>query len=245
MNRIRSKTIWLMPLLLVMAFALTACSDDDDDDDDNDTPPAPVTATYRVTVTNLTSNQPLSPPAVVLHTGAYQPWRNGAAATNGLEWLAESGDGSVFMDEARASVAVKNSAAFGNPVGPGGADSVSLTVNRDSDLRAAFATMLVNTNDAFTGMAEAPIGDLAVNETLTRYARAYDAGTEANTETAASIPGPAGGGEGYNAARDDIRDAVSVHPGVVTMDDGLVTSALDESHRFLNPVAMLTVTRTD
>lgn len=244
MNRIRSKTIWLLPLLLVLAFSLAACSDDDDDDDDNDTP-EPVTATYRVTVTNLTNNQPLSPPVVVLHTDGYQPWQAGMAATNGLEWLAEAGDGSVFRNEARTDPAVSETARITDPVGPGGADSVTLTVNRDSDLQATVATMLVNTNDAFTGMTAVPVGGLADGETMTRYARAYDAGTEENTETAATIPGPAGDGEGYAPERDDIRDVITVHPGVVTQDDGLITSALNDSHRFLNPVAMLTITRTD
>jgi hypothetical protein len=244
MNRIRSKTIWLLPLLLVLAFSLAACSDDDDDDDDNDTP-EPVTATYRVTVTNLTNNQPLSPPVVVLHTNGYQAWMAGMAATDGLEWLAEAGDGSVLLNEARTDPAVSDTGGIADPVGPGGEDSVILTVNRDSDLQVTVATMLVNTNDAFTGMTGLPVGRLADGETMTRYAMAYDAGTEANTEMAVTIPGPAGRGQGYAPERDDIRDIITVHPGVVTMDDGLITSALDESHRFLNPVAMLTITRID
>lgn len=87
------------------------------------------------------------------------------------------------------------------------------------------------------------IGDLAVGESKTIYAHPYDAGTEENTETASTIPGPAGGGEGFNAQRLD-RDFVSAHSGVVTSDDGLATSALDESHRFLAPVAKIVVTRT-
>ena len=39
-------------------------------------------------------------------------------------------------------------------------------------------------------------------------------GTEANTETAATIPGL--GGEGTNLTRDDIIDRVRFHQGVVT-----------------------------
>jgi len=73
---------------------------------------------------------------------------------------------------------------------------------------------------------------------------AYDAGTEANSETAATIPGPAAGGEGYNSTRDD-RDTVGGHPGVISADDGLTGSALDASHRFDNPVARITITRLE
>ena len=103
--------------------------------------------------------------------------------------------------------------------------------------------MLVNTNDAFTGVNAGPIGDLEVGESKTFLSQPWDAGTEGNIETAATIPGPAGGGEGYNMARDD-QDFIAVHLWVVTEDDGLVTSVLDESHRFLGPVARFVLTRT-
>ncbi len=75
-------------------------------------------------------------------------------------------------------------------------------VIRDDDgyaIRAPFtgATRLVNTNDAFTGVNAGRIGDLEVGES--KYSsQPWDAGTEGNIETAATIPGPAGGGEGFN-----------------------------------------------
>ena len=73
---------------------------------------------------------------------------------------------------------------------------------------------------------------------------AYDAGTEADTELAAEIPGPVGGGEGFNAARDDQGDRVSMHSGVISQDDGLVTSDLTGQHRFDNPVVRVLIERT-
>ena len=72
----------------------------------------------------------------------------------------------------------------------------------------------------------------------------WDSGTELNDELAATIPGPAGGGEGFNTTRDDT-DVVSFHPGVISQDDGLATSALSGNHRFLNPGARITITRTE
>jgi hypothetical protein len=104
--------------------------------------------------------------------------------------------------------------------------------------------MLVNTNDAFTGVNGISIGGLFPGESMTVYALVYDAGTELNSETAASIPGPAGGGEGFNAGRAD-RNFVAMHSGVVTVDDGLLTSTLNESHRFLTPVAKITIARVN
>jgi hypothetical protein len=44
--------------------------------------------------------------------------------------------------------------------------------------------------------------------------------------------------------RDD-RDYVALHPGVVSAADGLAGSALNETHRYQNPVARLVVTRID
>ena len=96
--------------------------------------------------------------------------------------------------------------------------------------------MLVNTNDGFIGLNGVDISELGIDESLVLYARVYDAGTEANTETAATVPGQ--GGEGMNAARDD-RDFIAV----VSQDDGLATSALDASHRFDNPAARIVITR--
>ncbi len=109
--------------------------------------------------------------------------------------------------------------------------------------RLTLASMLLNTNDAFIGLDGVDLSGLGRNESMTLHARVYDAGTEANSETAATIPGPAGGGEGYNTTRDE-RDFIAVHPGVVSRDDGLAGSALDASHRFNNPAARIVITRT-
>lgn len=61
------------------------------------------------------------------------------------------------------------------------------------------------------------------------------------------MPGPDFGGEGFNAARDDIIDRVRFHQSVVTSvstESGLATSDLLERHRFLNPSSRIVVTRT-
>ncbi len=224
----------VLPLLL---GAVTGCVHDDDDNDNGN-----ATASYTVTVTNLTHNQPLTPPAVILHTEGYSPWTLGQSASTGLEKLAEGGDAADFTAEATANSNVITTSTGVDVLLPGASASFNLEAAPNSDLRVSAASMLASTNDAFTGTADYPIGGLAVGETAVIHARAYDAGTEAHSETAASVP--AQGGEGYNATRDDLADFVSIHAGVVTQDDGLPTSDLDESHRFIGPVAKIVVSRT-
>jgi hypothetical protein len=236
MEKKRRYPFWLMYIALsgLMMFLL-ACSGGGDG--------SPETAVYRITVTNLTHNQPLSPPVVVLHAPGYTAWRAGTAASEALERLAEGGEADAFINRAATDANVMAVSAGSGLIGPGASGSVEIEVGRDSDLRLSFAAMLVNTNDAFTGMTDVFVGGLEVDGQMMRAAPVYDAGTEANTETPASVPGPAAGGEGYNPARDDA-DMISVHPGVLTRDEGLTASALDESHRWLNPAARLTVMRT-
>ena len=117
----------------------------------------------------------------------------------------------------------------------------------ESDLASlliSVSTMLVNTNDAFTAVNAIAVGSMAVSDTVVFEGIANDAGTEADTEAAGHIPGPAGGGEGFNAARDDDADRVAMHAGVVSQDDGFATSGLTEQHRFDNPVMRVRITRT-
>jgi hypothetical protein len=201
-------------------------------------------AAFEVTLTNLSEAQPLSPPALILHRSGYSAWRVGSAAGNGLEWLAEGGDSSVLLEEAQANPMVKATVADSAPVVPGGSTSLLIGGHRFKDLSLTLATMLVNTNDGFTGLNAIPVSGLKPHESITMAVFAYDAGTEANSESAASVPGPAAGGEGFNSARDD-RNTVGAHPGVISADDGLAGSALRAEHRFDNPVAHITVTRLE
>ncbi len=200
-------------------------------------------STFTVDVTNLSSNQPFSPVAVVLHNSGYNGFTLGAMASHGLEQLAESGDNSTFITEADANSKVLKSTGGMGIITPGGNETLQVQ-GMSTRPRLSLASMLVNSNDAFIGLNDVDLSALAKDESLVLHARIYDAGTEANSETAASIPGPAAGGEGFNAARDD-RDFISIHPGIVSQDDGLTTSALDASHRFDNPGAKIVITRTE
>jgi hypothetical protein len=201
-------------------------------------------ASFNVTVANLTNAQPLSPVAVVAHQSGYAVFTIGSAATAGLEEMAEGGDNTALLAEADADAMVVVTASGGAPIGPAASETVSIDLlNSDRvGLRISVATMLVNTNDAFTSLNTA-VDTMAVGDILIFDSVAYDAGTEADTEAAADIPGPAGGGTGFDATRDDQADRVTMHGGIVSRDDGLMTSDLTEQHRFDNPVARISIER--
>ncbi|MEZ9197572.1 spondin domain-containing protein [Shewanella sp. 10N.286.54.B9] len=230
--------------LALVAFAtigLAGCSDNDNDSPAPIEPPvvAPVMQDYSVTVTNLTANQPMSPIAVVAHSNDSTLWSTGMPASVALETLAESGDSSGLVDETGVNELLSGAGILV----PGGSETISVSLEQDSVASLSVVTMLVNTNDAFAGTTGFNLAALAVDQTAALRVIAYDAGTEANSEAKGTIPGPADGGEGFNAARDD-NDKVHAHPGVISMDDGLMDSVLSVSHRFDNPVLLIKVTRT-
>lgn len=202
---------------------------------------------YSVTVTNLTAGQPFSPLTYSFHYSGFSPFTVGMPATIGLEKIAESGASDDFLAEAMANPDVVLANHADGLTLPGQAKMLNLNLNIEmakiSQLRFSLVNMLGNTNDAFNGVNSVAIGELAVGESLTINTMSYDAGTEMNSESQATIPGPAGGGEGFNAARDDMVNQVTMHPGVVTRGDGKIDSTLSQVHRWDNPVAKIIITR--
>ena len=185
--------------------------------------------------------------AVIAHQDGYTIFSVGSPATAGLETLAEGGDNSALLAEADAETMVIVTGSGAAPIGPAASETVTVDLLESAlpGLRISVATMLVNTNDAFSGLNGMLLDNMAVGDVLSSRGIAYDAGTEADTELALEIPGPAGGGEGFNANRDDQMDQVSMHAGVVSNDDGFATSDLTEQHRFDNPVVQIRIERTD
>ncbi len=237
-------------LILAAAVSLAACSNDNDGPapvTEAPTPPPvttppPTPAVFEVVTINLTAGQPLSPIAVSVHDNSRSAFAVGEPASMGLELLAEGGDNSELLTEL-AGVADASGDA---PVGPGGTETLTVELPDDqtAGLDLSVMTMLVNTNDAIVGVNGADVSGMAVGDSRVFNAIAYDAGTEANSEAAGTMPGPADGGEGFNADRDDIADQVTMHPGVITADDGLASSVLNQSHRWDNPAIRVRITRT-
>jgi len=202
---------------------------------------------YRVTITNLTTGQPFSPAAVVIHHSGWQALELEQPATVGLEKLAEGGDNSDFISAADADSDVLSTATGQGMIAPGATEELTVSVGLvdDHDLSLSWVSMPVNTNDGLAGVIDARLSGWDVGQSETFLAISYDAGTEANTESADTVPGPAASGlaEGFNPVRDDVRNAVYLHAGVVTGDDGLTTSTLGEMQRWDNPIASVRVER--
>jgi len=220
-----------LTLVATLALLLSACNDSDS------TPPE-VEYGYTVTVTNLTYAQPLSPLGIILH-GDSKMWMVGEAASLALEELAESGDNTDFLADSNA-LATSSGAGV---ILPGTFSSVEISTTDRMATYFTAATMLVNTNDAFSGLTGIDISTMAVDDKKSWNLGVYDAGTELNSEAMGTIPGPADGGTGFDASRDDV-DFVGYHSGVVSQDDGLSSSVLTQAHRFDNPAIKLTITRT-
>lgn len=232
-NMPKSKLL-LLPVLLSMV--LTACSDDDEGT--VITLPEPTEQIYQITVTNLTNAQPFSPLGVTLHNDA-PLWAIGESASVALEKLAEGGDHSELL----VTDNVYTSASAESPTPPGNSTTITVTTTEEKATHLSLITMLVNTNDAFTGLTNIALSTLTVDVAKSWNVAAYDAGTESNSEAAGTMPGPADGGTGYSSVRDDVVDFVARHNGVVTQDDGLTQSVLTQAHRFDNPTMKVTITR--
>ena len=198
---------------------------------------------YRVTFNNVTANQPMSPATIIIHKQNYHVWQAGQAASVALEKLAEGGNNQQVLDEAKNNSAFIVSKAGSGVIPPGGSETLELEVGDATGFSLTAAAMLVNTNDAFAGVVSDKIAGLAKGERFSMNIPVWDAGTEANSEASGSLPGPADGGEGFNASRTGDVNFVAIHQGVVTHADGLATSVLDESHRFDNPVGIISVER--
>ena len=192
----------------------------------------------EVTVTNLTRGQQFTPILVASHKAGVRLFELGAPASPQLKTLAEEGNVvplTALLLSNPDVLDVVNSGALLNP-GQSVTQRVTLLGGFDS---VSVAAMLIPTNDGFFAVndAEAPNGQ----ESVTLFSPAYDAGTERNDETCASIPGPnfaecggpggggaPGGGEGY----------VHIHAGIHGIGNFLAAN-----RDWRNPVARITIRR--
>ena len=208
---------------------------------------------FEVYMTNLTIGQPLSPPAIFLHREGYNAFLDGRPASRPIELIAEAGARSELLNEIKESVrllATHSSGGVIRPAQKGPADQLSFSANAAGNprtVRITAVTMLESTNDAFTGVNAVDVSDMVVGETRILDGFTWDAGTEANTETAATVPGPGIGGRGFSSERDDHINRVRFHQGVVTSlgESGIPNSVLIDEHRFDNPSSLLTIKRIE
>jgi hypothetical protein len=170
------------------------------------------TSTYRITVENLTpaGSQPLSPVGTVVHHRRADVWSAGQPASAAVAAVAEDAGLPIFVDTYSKTPGVRSATVGGAaPIGPGA--TVSFEVEARPGDRLSLVSMLVNTNDAFTGLDSVRLG----RHTREYDVSAYDAGTEANNELPGFIPGPAGNSPGV---RDPEGDVIRHHDGLGQSD---------------------------
>jgi hypothetical protein len=210
--------------LLTLTAALSACG--------NNERVAP--HIYEVTLMNITQGQIFSPPALTTHAQDITLWQAGKTASVALEKLAESGDTSQLI----ALKGIEQSHVSTTPVMPGDKYTWTLEIDSEASQNISLATMLINTNDGFTGDSGIDLSKLTRGERYQKMLVVYDAGTEMNDEVA--IPGA--GKEGFNASRSGDVDRVYAHSGVLTSHE-LTSSLLNAEHKFDNPAGKLIIKR--
>ena len=203
---------------------------------------------YAVTVTNHTP-QPISPPIVIAHALDYQPVVPGQPADPALWRLAEDGDASELATVARVDTGVYEVVTAAGPLPPG--ESVTLEIGVTEDFHyLTVLGMLVATNDAFVfwgsdvaaaaamgGMGDGMGGDMMgmAPAIYDGVARVFDAGSEADTESCAHIPGPPCGNAGVRVP-DGAEGTIELDGGILGVGD-LDPASLD----WTNPAISVTV----
>lgn len=164
--------------LLALTASLVATPASAHGSEDDDRPPAE----YVIVFENLTGGQPLTPPNFAAHDDEVDIFSRGEEASAALQALAENGGSAVLEAELKATIddmGYGTSGVGGSaPVAPG--HSVSFTVTSD-ERYLSIAAMLVCTNDGFAGLDTKRL-PRRIGRTKTFRLKAYDAGTEINTE---------------------------------------------------------------
>jgi Spondin_N len=171
-----------LALLAAAALAVPAVAWSDDDGGDH------ATRSWDVTITNLTpaGSQPLSPPLFVVHSKRADVWSLGDIATHPVAAIAEDANNAPAESALADLQGVRDVfTGAGAPIPPAATRTYTVETRGDFN-RLSVVTMLVNTNDAFTGLDSLRLS----GHGGTLRTRAYDAGSEVNNEDADFIPGP-------------------------------------------------------
>jgi hypothetical protein len=208
-------------------------------------------ADVTITIQNLTQGMYFTPIAAVAHTPDTSLFEVGEEAGPEIQEMAEGGSLAGLTTLATSISADVLSEPTAGPLGP--TESISgAFMTSDGNIVLSVVAMILPSNDGFIGLDNWTIPTEA--GTYTVYLNAYDAGTEANDElVGGGAPGTPGmpappfltlgaGGSGVTAVSSNTN--VHIHPGNIGDDDatGGTSDVTNSIHRWLNPVAKVTVT---
>jgi len=189
-------------------------------------------ADYRLTISNATSHQVITPPLIVVHRAGFSLFSVGSVASDGLVALAETGNNAVLNAEVSGARGVISTLAA-TAVIPYG-QTASFDFSAPALAHVSLAGMLATTNDGFAGL-----NDVALPKRRAHYyVFAYDAGSEMNNESCAYVPGPPCPSDSGNARTDSGEGFISIHNGIHGGSD-LNPKQLD----WRGPVAVITIER--
>lgn len=206
-----------------------------------------MTTELRISVRNTSDigGTALTPVFSAFHDNSFDIYDLGGTASAGLEALAEDGNNSVFEAELAAADAdgqSVNVAASRGPIASGELASATLDVDGASNGYFAIASMLLPSNDAFIGTANAQKlfdddGTFLGPLTLSFDGGAVrDAGTEVNTERDAAFINQTGPNTGETEG-----GVVTVHPGFNGSDgnpegEQIILGGTNAFGEFIDPV---------
>jgi hypothetical protein len=207
--------------------------------------------TYRVTITNLTQGQPLTPPVLLTHSNKTDIFTLGEEASAEIQAIAENGN-SAPLETALAGdpyvhqvvVAAAPILPANDPGGTGIPNSASFEIKAFGIANyLSFISMLICTNDGFTGLDTIRLPRWKT----TILTVAYDARTEMNTEDFANMVPPCQGLIGVMS--DDpgtgMTDPALAEEGIIIPHPGILggVDLVQDVHGWTDPVAKIVIER--
>ena len=189
---------------------------------------------YAVTITNITRGQIMAPPAVIAHNDSYSLFNLGSPAIPELSMLAEEGSPVALVNSATSMPSVYRATTGSGIIMPGASQTIDIeTTGKFPEI--SVAAMLVSTNDGFMAVRGM---EVPKRGSVTAEADAYDAGSEANSESCAFVPGPPCGSHVHDSS--PAEGYVHIHAGIHGI--GGLTPAM---HDWRGAVAQIEIKRID
>ena len=190
------------------------------------------TASFEVTITNLSKSSALTPIMVAAHHSKVKIFELGKQPSEALVVLAETGNSSNLT----AAYNGQNDQVVLTSGQLRAGESVTLKFdNIAKNSRFSLASMGLPTNDAFIAVQSVRLPSWKQQRTI--RLTAYDAGSETNDESCNNIPGPTCGGAALSP-NDTGEGYVYVHSGIHGIAD---LSA--SQYTWQNPIAIVTIKR--
>lgn len=209
---------------------------------------------FDVEIHNPTRGLYFTPLLVAAHPEDVSLFETGNAASSELQAMAEGGNLTGLVNLLNAAGATIDENPAEGLLAPGQSATATLNTNNAvANTRLTVVAMLLPTNDGFLALSGL---DIPTEPGIyTYHLNAYDAGTEANDEVRGSgepgqpgipVPPPLDPILGSNGTgvENSAEGYVHIHRGNLgdTTPDGGASDIVSTLHRWLNPVATVTVT---